>query len=120
MAAECPFSQGTEFQTSMCLPEKDFHMAASLDDFTDRLAATKANKHHGTKPVVKAPLSMPLGKPTLLPIDRNQKLLRFRAIKVIAMMLHVTLHALIAENVILLESLPRRLALQDQHICTAL
>ena len=58
------FHRGTEFQTSMCLPEKDFHKAASLDDFTDRLAATVAIKKHGTKPVVPALLSVPPGKPT--------------------------------------------------------
>ena len=94
--------------------------ATNLDDCFDWCAATVAIKKHGTKPVAPALLRVPPGKRTLLHMDRNQCLLRFRAIKLFAMPLHVTFHTLLAENVILLESLLRRLALQGQHICTAL
>ena len=60
------FHRGTEFKISMCLSEPDLHKAASLDDMTDRLAATVPIKKHGIKPVVPALLSLPPGNPTLL------------------------------------------------------
>ena len=95
----------------MCLSEPDFHKAPSPDDFFERLPATVLIKKHGSKPVVPALLSLPRFQPTLLHMPRNQCLLRFCAIELIAMLLHVTIHALWTESGILRESVLRRLAL---------